>query len=268
MRMKISSCGSFNLTYYSLKRLFYDPLLYGAILCVTLAALLPAWQDIRLDYEGLDVIFLFQYPFDIGSFSRILPLAAALTASTSYVADRSSGMLNFVLSRLTIGQYSRSRFAVSVCAGFLTLFLGWALYIASLSLHFPIVNIHAGNYESYCTDLYGTFLYRGHPVLYMMVQVVNSAICGGFWAAVGLAVSAYLPNRFVSIAAPFLINDTLYNLVNASPEKWHSPSNVAKGILVGTDSMSFMIMLGYFITLLALCYLLFYFGVKRGYRHA
>lgn len=257
-----------NLIAYELRRLFFNPIFYGTIFCVVLAATLAAWQDIRLGYEGLDVVFLFQYAFDIGSFSRLLPILAALSASASYVADLNSGILNFVRARMRTGQYMRSRFFSCACSGFLTLFLGWTVYIALLSLRFPVAVTDAGNYETYCERLYGFLLYRGHPVLYILVQVLGSAICGGFWAVVGLTVSAYLPSSFVAIAAPFLINDILYSLVNASAEKWHSPSNVAKGIAVGGDLTSFLTMTGYFAALTLLCYFLFSWKFKRRHCRA
>ena len=254
---------------FLMKRLVVAPVFYLSIIGVFFTALLPALPDIQMEYEidVRDVIYLFQFPFDVTSFSRIVPLLAALTAAACFAEDYNSRYLYGIVTRMKVRQYTTCRFSVCATAGFLTVLLGWTIYIGSISAFYPMVNMAAGNYQTFCDRLYGVLLYHGHPVLYMMVQVIGLAISGAFWAAVGLAISAYAPNRYLAIASPFLINDTLYNLTN-DLHWWFSPSNVAKGLELGGNLISFTATLLYFGALLLLLYILFHIGVQRRLCHA
>lgn len=256
------NCG-YNMASYSMKRLLVNPVLYSAIVITCLLVFIPASRDINLDYEGLDVVYLFRYTYDIGSFSRMLPLLAAVTTASGFVQDYNSKMLNMLLARMNTFQYTISKYIVCLCGGFLTMFCGWSLYVALLSVRYPIALADASNFSVFCSELYGVFLYRGHPYLFILPYILGSSICGGFWAVTGLTFSTYIPNKLIATAFPFFLNEALYDLTNIASLKWYSPSNVAKGIPIGGNLTSFICLLSYFIFLIVGVYWLFHVGVRR-----
>lgn len=267
--MKEQGYEGVHLTGHLLRLTFMNPVFYLAILGIFLTALLPAWPDIRMEYEVdvRDILYLFQFPFDVTSFSRITPLLAAMTAAAGFAMDYNSRAVQSMICRMKTAQYTASRFAVCAVSGFLTVLLGWLLYIGVLSFFYPVVNLDGGNYEVYCSRLYGMLLYRGHPFLYMLAQITGLALAGALWASVGMAASAFIPNRYFAVAIPFLINGVLYNLTS-DLHWWFSPSNVGKGLQIGDDLTSFLVMLGYFFVLLLLSYVAFHVGAKRRIHHA
>ena len=239
-----------------------------SIICLVVMNFFVIWPDIQADYNELDVIYLFRFTYDIGSFSRLLPLLAAFAIADTVAQDICDHTTPFLLSRMRINTYINCNYASCAVSGFVTIAVGWIAFILLLRVRYPFAMPGSGNFESYSQQPFGQWLQNGIPLVYMLFYVFSAAVCGSLWSCVGLASSAFYPNRKVAIASPFIINILLYNIAYIATGPWHSPSDVAKYIPQGNDFSTFLSMLGYFAALHFLVYTVFRLKMKWRFAHA
>ena len=239
-----------------------------SILCLVLMNYLVIFPDIKADFEKLDVLYLFRFAYDIGSFSRLLPLLAAFVMSDIVAQDISDNIIPFSLSRMSVNKYINTNYLSCAVSGFLTIAVGWITFIFLLRIRYPFAVSSAGNYQGYAQQPFGQWLQKDLSLVYMLFYVISASICGSLWACVGLASSAFCPNDKVAIATPFIINLLLYNVAYIATGPWHSPSDVAKYIPQANDCFTFGSMLGYFLALHLLVYAVFRIKMIRRFAHA
>ena len=124
------------------------------------------------------------------------------------------------------------------------------------------------NLENFILQPFGQWLQNKNPCVYIASYIFSSALCGSLWSCVGLAVSAFYPDRKVALASPFIINILLYNMAYISTGPWHSPSDVAKYISQANDAMTFLCMAGYFVLLHVVVHRIFRFKMRWRFIHA
>lgn len=239
-----------------------------SIVCLVIIHFLVIWPDIQADYDGLDVVYLFRFAYDIGSFSRLLPLLAAFVMADTVAQDICDHVTPFLLSRMRMNTYINCNYAVCAISGFVTIAAGWLAFILLLHVRYPFAIPNSMNFEGYGQQPFGEWLQKGKPLMYMLFYVFSAAVCGSLWACVGMASSAFHPNRKVAIASPFIINILLYNITYIVKGPWHSPSDVAKYISLENDLSTFLSMLCYFAVLHFFVYAVFRLKMKWRFTHA
>lgn len=239
-----------------------------SIVCFVVINFLVIWPDIKADYHGLDVVYLFRFTYDIGSFSRLLPLLAAFAIADTVAQDICDHTTPYLLSRMRINAYINCNYAACAISGFITIAVGWLVFILLLRVRYPFAIPNSMNYEAYSQQPFGVWLQKDIPFVYMLFYVFSAAVCGSLWACVGLTSSAFYPNRKVAIASPFIINILLYNIAYIAMGPWHSPSDVAKYIPLENDLSAFLSMICYFAVLHTLVYAVFRLKMKWRFAHA
>ena len=58
-----------------------------SVFCMVFMNFLVVMPDIRANYDTLDIVYLFRFTYDIGSFSRLLPLLAAFVMADAVAQD-------------------------------------------------------------------------------------------------------------------------------------------------------------------------------------
>lgn len=187
-----------------------NPWLYVAM-AVALGVLLndsmaPLWRTITGEYpryndspERYSTTMLF------GMIVLLVPLLCAFPYASSYVNDASSGMLRMRVTRCgRLNRYISAKYGATFMSGALALSVPIALYIV-------IVVAICGGYQ-YCAEnpniieegMFAPLLiWGGAP--FFLVQIAMLAVFGGLWSCVGLAVSAWVENRYVAVVAPFVV---------------------------------------------------------------
>jgi len=150
-----------------------------------------------------------------GSFVIFAPLIAVLPFAASFITDRSSGYITFILSRTSFRRYRTSKYVANLLAGgvstSLPLLVGYGIINIFYKRGFPPVPVTPSegwvNVRLPWVNANGTFgyLYRTKPDLYIIFLIGLAFLWGAAWATAGLATSSFIHNKYRALVAPFLL---------------------------------------------------------------
>jgi hypothetical protein len=149
-----------------------------------------------------------------GPFAILAPLIAVLPFAASFITDRSSGYVTFILSRTSFRRYRTSKYVANLLAGgvstSLPLLVGYGIINIFYRRGLPPIPAPGEawvNVRLPWVNANGTFgyLYRTKPDLYIFFLIGLAFLWGATWATAGLAVSSAVHNKYRALAAPFLL---------------------------------------------------------------
>jgi len=168
------------------------------------------------------------YPFEQNAFDAFLwamglggplalfaPLIAALPFAASFITDRCSGYITFILSRTSFRRYRTSKYVANLLAGgvstSLPLLVGYGIINIFYKRGLPPIPVSPS--EGWVgarlpwVNANGTFgyLYRTKPDLYIFFLIGLAFLWGAAWATAGLATSSVVHNKYRALVAPFLL---------------------------------------------------------------
>ena len=86
-----------------------------SVFCMVFMNFLVVMPDIRANYDTLDIVYLFRFTYDIGSFSRLLPLLAAFVMADAVAQDFCDHTMPFLLARMDDKTYINCNYIVPIC---------------------------------------------------------------------------------------------------------------------------------------------------------
>lgn len=141
-------------------------------------------------------------------FDLFAPILAVLPATTLFCEDYNSGYIKAILFRTNKQKYCCETLLCSSIAG------GLAVFLPSLisSLFFVIIgkpNLAEDLCPGYSTIFDESFFAPIQFVwgggLIVIILLVLAFIFGAVWSNIGLCISALIPNRYITLAAPFVL---------------------------------------------------------------
>ncbi|NMC14640.1 MAG: hypothetical protein GYA34_17360 [Chloroflexi bacterium] len=179
---------------------------------LALAGLWAGYRQFPIDpfLEGAtkDVYRLWTLWYAFSFFNYLAPLLAAIPYSDSLITDRRYGFLKHILTRCSMRRYLAVRTLANAAVGALSVCIPVALMFIYCYTIMPVegpvrtIGETPHVYPNYPMGLLG-YLYLQQPYLYLAFLVLMAAIFGAVYATFGLAVSAWVNNPYVAIAAPF-----------------------------------------------------------------
>src|SRR5450830_1714445 len=177
------------------------------------APLRPEDRDLfPFDRNAFDA---FIYAAGMGGFFAIFaPLIAALPFAASFITDRTSGYITFILSRTSFRRYRTSKYVANLLAGgvstSLPLLVGYGIINIFYPRGFqpiPALGEAWDNVRIPWVNANGTFgyLYRTKPDLYIFFLIGLAFLWGAAWATTGLSLSSFIHNKYRALVAPFLL---------------------------------------------------------------
>lgn len=170
-----------------------------------------------------------------GLISLLAPLVVVLPFADSYVLDKDSGYLTFILIRTgDTRHYYRAKFVANSIAGGMALLIPLFVVFGYLWYKFPHGLSQAAKSAPLSGPLGGVF--STAPALYVFFLICLSFIFGVVYAGLGLALSSSINNRYIVLATPFLLYN-VGNLVLAilGLSSWTPPTSLVP-YLVSTTS--------------------------------
>lgn len=221
------------------------------------------------DSTHVDVLHFAVFLSDVGSFSMMLILAACLPYAASYCDDLNHQYIRCQLLRCGKRNYYAAKIMTGAITGGLVAAGGLVLFLLVLWLHFPLVIPGSGLYDSAVmaksTQYFGELLAEGNHFGYFGVMILACGLFGAIWGAVGIAISGLLPNPFVAMFAPFLLERFLLMLPVPSIIV---PRTILHGNFnLGGWRQSILFSLGITVIFIALCWLIFSTCAERRLRH-
>jgi hypothetical protein len=130
-------------------------------------------------------------------FKIIMILLLACIYTKSFCDDYNSNYLRCILTRIDVSFYAQSKIVVNAFSNILGSVLGFSISTVFLSFFVPLVSeeIDVGN----------NTLAIEHPIGYILLMGLVFGLVAAACSTIGMLISAFQPNAFVSIAMAGLI---------------------------------------------------------------
>ena len=149
-------------------------------------------------------------------FDLFAPILAVLPASTVYCDDYNCGYIRNILIRQHRDLYAKETFICSTVAGGLSIFLPclisslFYIVIGKPNLKQDIIDNSASPLrETIFSEL--QFVWGGLGVVFFLLFL--AFLFGAVWSNVGLCISIYAPNRYITLVSPFAVYFALHLLL-------------------------------------------------------
>lgn len=104
----------------------------------------------------------------------------------------------------------------------------------------------------------------GGGLLVLGLKLILAFVFGFLWALVPLAISAWVPNRYVTLIAPFVLYQCMWALLSGTP---FNPVGLLRCDM-GNMDLTYFGALGIQFAYIAIACVLFWFGLKRRVNNA
>ncbi len=188
-----------------LKRYIISPIFLIAVLAALGIMIYPLRDSLKMIFAAPRASYLYyvEKVHALGTFDLFAPAIAAIPFGAAFYNDFKSGYGKFILTRTSRSEYLISKALSCGITGGLAIFLPnltldvflWSFarpQTVSDNRTFPQENI---------AELEGL---NGGLNL-MLILLALAFLFGAAWALAGLAVSAFIPNKFAAYASPFMI---------------------------------------------------------------
>lgn len=198
-----------------LKRSIINPGFLAGIVFVFTILLPPTVLDMPLD-GSRSYLYGFGNIFHASGFSPFAAIFPVLAYAAVYCEEHNSGYLRMVLHRAGYPGFMKVRTAAVACSGG-TMIAVPVMTVCLITYMGGAHGIPADSDEGLLAETkmiealvkYGDWYVVGG-------KVVLGFLFGALWALVGLAFAVWIPNRYVSLLAPFILYDTLWLFIGYS----------------------------------------------------
>lgn len=172
-------------------------------------------RDYYQDFPGQDVYYYFDLFRGLSMYKKLLAVFAAVPFCASFCSDWNCQYIKPVIVRCGLKRYTISKVAACFLSAFATVFLGLCLFILLFLTKQPLYPDQPAS--EFALPPFGSLVKSPIPALYILAEVCVLSMACALWAVVGLAISAYIPNRFVAIATPLIASYLLERLTGYLP---------------------------------------------------
>jgi len=143
----------------------------------------------------------------MSGFDFFAPILAVLPATIIFCEDYNSGYIKSILGRIGRRQYLRESIICSSIAGGLAVsipsFIAYTFYVLNGS---PNLVKETATYSSvFDESIFVNIQFIWDGGLVVAILLILAFLFGAIWSNVGLCISAFIPNRYIALAAPFAL---------------------------------------------------------------
>lgn len=230
------------------KRILSRPIIYISIIVGLFLINRPLLESLLSGNIGSGSISQFlSVPFAMSDFTPFAAIFCSLPFSDSFCEDYNTGYVRQIANRSGIRKYSLIKcIAVALSGGIsMALIIAGTIVFCGLLADSPDT---AEKIEFMKNSIWVksgvVFLMNGF--LYLAMRVLFAFLFGCVWALIGLLVSTFFTNKYVTYIAPFVIYQFMWFIFNE--KKWN-PVYLLRGDSNFIPSISFVILYQSFIIL-------------------
>lgn len=237
----------------------------------------PFWDMLGALVTGasdLDYFNLFGYSHDLTFLWHAAPFLGCIPFAASFADESACGMHRMLIARQGRAKYFARRMFSVWLSGYGVVALGMLLAMGLCLLvgKTPVAQGYDLMFSCISDLQWRPIVEGGHFIRTMVVACLYNGLYGGLWALMGLAVTAYIPNRYVAVVAPFLFyffTSLICTFISQPYNEWHPVRLVSAAYLgyVLPPAWAWAAALGYYLLLYALMIGLFILGIRRRDRH-
>lgn len=241
----------FRTHFYKLLR---SPSFYAAFLMVLGLSLFSrveqGYGNISSNISGL-MMFM--------SYRKMYVIAAALPFTANFANEWNSGAITNCITRKSVIDYARSNVVVCYISSFVMVFAGMMGFVFIMSARMPMYN-----YDDLVNlgSTYDIVAANGLPLLALTLTIFIFASSCAMCSVLGITASAFIPNKYVALCAPFVFSYLIERLSTFLPERF-SYRVLAYSCIVDDPIFVFLWSNFVFIAVSAICGVIFTIAVRR-----
>lgn len=191
-------------------------------------------------------------------------MLSALPFAANYSNEYLGGIRIYKITRCGRKTYARSKMIVAALSGGAVMVLGGSLFVLILATYLPLVTPNK-LLESQWIPYYSA-LATGNGFSYFVIVLYIMFLSGWLWASVGMCVSAFMPNPYVAVCAPMIIDFLFVEIGRLTKLPYGIRFDVmlkARGIIC-SESITLIVITLTVLALWYFCYRLFLWRVSEG----
>lgn len=220
-----------------------------------------AYYNVLNNTLELDRLFLLTIPMSLSGFTPFAAIFPLLPYATSFCDEYNSGYVKNIVTRVGLGKYIKTKIISVGLSGALA--IGVPFFIIFILITIIGAPTTAGNLsEAYIGKIWESCAPIGGGTLVLAAKLLLGLLFGSVWALVGLAISAWFTNRYVTIVGPFVLYQGLWILLANLPI---NPLYMLRGDFgrPGEFIGSYIYILFYQIIWISILVIITAFGIRR-----
>ena len=157
--------------------------------------------------QGYAAFDLFDYAYNRSNSDWFFYVGAAIPFAGSYIEDKKSGYLRFILQRTSMLRFSIVRFAACALAGglvvMLALLIFWGLCLLACPIVFSLDEMSIEELIEF--GPYAQLLNDGNVVGFSVLYLLSQAFFGAFWAACAIALTGCCSRGYIAYIIPLFL---------------------------------------------------------------
>ena len=190
---------------------------------------------------------------------KVIAIFGALPFAANFSVEWNNSASNMYITRCGTVKYAVSNVIMTFISSFITVFTGMLIFAGVMSCFMPFCVVD----QNTLAEPFGFFLGTDFPFLYIAARAAIFAASCAMWSVMGLTLSAFFPNKYVALCAPFAASYIVERITIQFP----SPINlwtVSISMLKWDNQlMLFLYSIGLFTALAAILGIVFVLKVKR-----
>ncbi len=206
-----------------------------------------------------DVVGHVEVFFIIGIYRKAMTVFAALPFAANFADEWTNGVSVSCVSRRGVKRYAAANFLFCAVSAWLTVFLGMMVFCGLYSLVVPFYEPDGNPHGS----LFGWLLDEGRGEIYLTLRILVFSVSCAMWAAMGMALSALFPNRYVAVSAPFVASYVVERVTIQFPDRLNLWYLSISAVSFESDLLGLLYCVGMFLAISAACGIVFGYLVRR-----
>lgn len=148
------------------------------------------------------VISNFDYLLNVDATRKIIVILGAVSFAANFAEEWNNSVTTSVALRCGTRKYAISNIICVFVSSIITVFLGIILFVGIAALFADKFSTLSGSYRKPFAPIFENNV----PFFYVAYKSFVLAVSCGTWSVIGLAVSAFFPNKYVAVTAPIVIS--------------------------------------------------------------
>lgn len=198
------------------KRCFFSKITFLGMAITFICLVIPYIDDLKIPYPNADGIIFFirsSACLPLSYLPLLAPLIACIPSATTYIVDKKSGILNYILLKMKRKKYITIRIAVNFLVS------GLVLVIPQIIMLIFLIIRHGINNTS--IEVVGAFssVFYNSKIAYVTIMLVVFFISSAVFSTFALGISSIVENKYLTIILPYIyviISGTVFEMVEVN----------------------------------------------------
>lgn len=190
---------------------------------------------------------------------KVIAVFGALPFTANFSVEWNNAVSNMYIVRCGLAKYTYSNVIVTFLSTIITVFSGIMFFVTLMSFFMPFSDFDS----SFGSMPYGTLLKSNFAVLYIVLKTTVFAFSCAMWSVIGLTLSAFFPNKYVALCAPFAASYIIERITIQFPAPFNLWTVSVSALQWENPTMQFLYSIGLFTIISAIFGVVFTYKVKR-----